>query len=360
MATNKKEHYDKLKVAPIIDELVDYAQLYYIFLSSLAASTYSLRYDIGVKPGHAFPELKYDFFHRDIRNDDKSQYAKIFDLNLIRLGEQLDSKSGEYFNPSKDRNITFVDSGIFTLSEFGKDRGNRYTNQARKENVVKPSNDGTANCLGVLRHLSTVRFKQYAFIVWDEQKLSAFSGLEAAMAETNIFIAKQKKKTKITLPLWFIEGTILEWCQDKFNGAYEKYIYLRNDKTLFSYAVSHLSAFFNNLTRNINNTFGYRKLALSLSGVNVNGAQEKSGEESFFLMNKIVFSNRYRTDCYKGFFDTLKKQAKVGINEMSSFDGVTATIEELIRTNGFFATELSQALIEKVTMNIEVKKKNEK
>lgn len=354
---NKTTHYDKLKVANIKDELLDYAQLYYIYISSLAASTYALRYDVGVKIGHALPEIKYDFFHRDFRNDKDSQISKIFDMNLIRLGEQLDGKSGDVFVPSEDKTATLADFGVLTLSEFGKDRGNRFTNQSRKDNKVKPQNDGTANCLGILRHLVTVRYKQYGFIIWDEQKLSAFSGLEAAMAENNIFLGKQNRKTKLTLPLWFVEGTILEWCQDKFNGAYEKYIYLRNDKTLFSYAVSHLSAFFNNLTRNINNTFGYRKLALSLSGVNVNGAQEKSGEESFFLMNKIVFSNRYRTDCYKGFFDTLKKQAKVGINEMSSFDGVTATIEELIRTNGFFATELSMALIEKVTQNIEVKKK---
>ena len=46
---NKYEHYDKLKVANIIDELIDYAQLYYIYISSLAASTYSLRYDRGVE-----------------------------------------------------------------------------------------------------------------------------------------------------------------------------------------------------------------------------------------------------------------------------------------------------------------------
>ena len=345
---NKNEHYDKLKVAKIVDELIDYAQLYYIYISSLAASTYSLRYDRGIELTHAFPGLKYNFFHRDFRGDKDSENAKIFDLNLIRLNNQLDNENDEndgVFQPKKDKNITLFDFGLLTLSEFGKDRGNRYTNQQRKDKKVKPSNDGTSNCLGVLRHLTTVRYKQYGFIIWDEQKLSAFSGLEAAMAETNIFISKQKKNQKSALPLWFFEGVIIDWFSSRYNYLYQKYIYLRNDQTLFSYIASHISSFFNNLNRNLINTFGYRKVELSLSGVNVNGAQEQRGDDSFFLMNKIVFSDRYQTDCYKGFFDNLKRQAKEGINQFEAYSGKVATIQELVKTNGYFATELAQSIL---------------
>lgn len=353
---NKAYHYDKLKVAFIVDELTDYAQLYYIYISSLAASTYALRYDIGIKLTHAFPGLRYDFFHRDFRDDEDSEMAKIFDLNLIRLNNQLEndeSSSDGIFTPKEDKNITLFDFGLLTLSEFGKDRGNRYTNQQRKEKKVKPSNDGTANCLGVLRHLTTVRHKQYGFIIWDEQKLSAFSGLEAAMAETNIFISKQNKNQKSALPLWFFESVILEWFSSRYNYLYQKYIHLRNDQTLFSYIASHISAFFNNLIRNLDNTFGYRKVVLSLSGVNVNGAQEQRGEDSFFLINKIVFSNRYQTDCYKGFFDNLKRQAKEGINQFDSFKGIAASIQELYKTNGYFASELVDAISMYYEMNQE-------
>lgn len=360
LAENKKEHYDQLKVVGIVDELIDYAQLYYIFISSLAASTYSLRYDKGIKMSHAFPDLKYDFFHRDFRNDKQSENAKIFDLNLIRLNNQLDNENDAtegVFVPKKDKNITLFDFGILTLSEFGKDRGNRYSNQSRKDLKVKPSNDGTANCLGVLRHLTTVRYKQYGFIVWDEQKLSSFSGVEAAMAETNIFISKQNKTIKNALPLWFFEDIILEWFSSRYNKLYQKYIKMRNDQTLFSYIVSHVSAYFNNLGRKIINTFGYRKLALSLSGVNVNGAQEQRGDDSFYLMNKIIFSDRYQTDCYKGFFDNLKRQAKQGINEFDSFSGKVATIQELVKTNGYFATELAQSIMEYLDQNKEAAKK---
>lgn len=355
---NKTEHYDDLSVANIIDELIDYAQLYYIYISSLAASTYSLRYDKGIMLSHAFPGLRYDFFHRDFRNDHESERAKIFDLNLIRLNNQLDNTNKEndgVFTPNKGKNITLFDFGLLTLSEFGKDRGNRYSNQSRKDLKVKPSNDGTSNCLGVLRHLTTVRHKQYGFIVWDDQKLSSFSGIEAAMAETNIFISKQNKNMKISLPLWFIEGVLLEWFSSRYNKLYQKYIHMRSDQTLFSYLVSHISSFFNNLCRNMLNTFGYRKIDLSLSGVNVNGAQEKRGEDSFYLFNKIVFSDRYQTDCYKGFFDNLKRQAKGGINQFDSFSGKVATIQELVKTNGYFSTELAQSIVAYIEQNIEAK-----
>ena len=132
---------------------------------------------------------------------------------------------------------------------------------------------------------------------------------------------------------------------------------MRNDQTLFSYFISHVSAYFNNLGRKIINTFGYRKLALSLSGVNVNGAHEQRGDDSFYLMNKIIFSDRYQTDCYKGFFDNLKRQAKQVINEFDSFSGKVATIQELVKTNGYFATELAQSIMEYLDQNEEAAQK---
>ena len=350
---NKNAHYDQLKVRDIDHELVDYAQLYYIYISSLAASTYSIRYDKGIKLDGNFPSLQYNFFHRDFRNDDQSENAKIFNQNLIRLNKQKKGENG-------DENITLFDFGLLTLSEFGKDRGNRYTNTLRKKEDVTPFNDGTANCFGVLRHLTTVRYKQYGFIIWDDQKLSSFSGYESAMAETNIFISKQRGNNKLALPLWFIEGTILDSLTYKYNYRYQKYIHLRNDRTLHSYFVSHVSAWLNNLQRNIINIFGYKRVSLSLSGVNVSGAQESRGDSSFFLMNKIIFSNRYETDCYKGFFDKLKLQAKEGINQFKSFKNSAATIEELMETKGYFASELAESIISYVNTNNTIEEENKK
>ena len=351
LTKEKVEHYDKHSVKSIQDELKDYAKLYFVYISRLTASTYSLRYDKGIvldEFNNHMPAMIYDFFHRDLRDESLNERAKIMDLNLLRLNKQLETE-----NKDEKPIITLFDFGILTLSEFGKDRGNRYTNQSRKNNETTPMNDGTTNCFGIIRHLTTIRHKQYGRLFWDEQKLSSFSGVEGAMAETNIFISKQKTKHKMTLPLWFIEGVILDWVLEHYRKLYYRYVHIRNDNNVFSWYFSHMYALLYNIQRNLMNTFGYKKIALNLSGVNVNGAQEKRDDRGFYIHDKIVYADRYETDCYKGFFDGLKRQAKVGINQLPEFKGRAATQDELSKTNGYFPTELENAISEYYLRNKE-------
>lgn len=353
---NKKKnaHYDELIVKTLEDEILDYSMLYYVYISALACSTYSIRFDKGLFMDGHFPSLTYDFFHRDLRDEEMSERAKIFDLNQIRLLKQKDSVQ----NDNTKRNIiSLFDAGLITLSEFGKDRGNRYSNLSRQNYDTKPSNDGTAACFGVFRHLTTIRNHQYGFIIWDEQKISAFSNAEAAMAETNIYLGTQNNSFKNAVPGFFMETTIIEWGKEHFSKQVDKYIKLRNDQTLYSYFYTRIAGFFANLSRKLNNIFGYRKIDMNLSGANINGAQENRGNKDFYLMNKIVFSDRYQTDCYSGFFDTLKLQSTKGINELKSYTGRVATAKELQETSGYFADELIDAIGSFVQENYDARKK---
>lgn len=354
LTKKKNAHYDELIVKSIEDEILDYSELYFIYISALACATYSIRFDKGLYMDGHFPSLQYDFFHRDLRDESKSERAKIFDLNQLRL---LKQKNQEKIN--KD-NISLFDFGLIALSEFGKDRGNRYSNLSRTNYDTKPSNDGTAACFGVFRHLATVRNHQYGFIIWDEQKISAFSNAEAAMAETNIYLSGQNNKFKNAVPGFFMEETIIEWGKQHFTGQIDKYIKLRNDQTLYSYFYLRIAGFFTNLSRKYNNIFGYRKIDMSLSGANINGAQEKRGNKDFYLMNKIVFSDRYQTDCYSGFFDTLKLQSTKGMNQLDSFKGRVASVRELQKTSGYFADELIGAIGSYVEQNYKKKKGDKK
>lgn len=131
----------------------------------------------------------------------------------------------------------------------------------------------------------------------------------------------------------------------------DRYIKTRNDQTLYSYFIKRIAGLFANINRYINNTFGYRRVGLSLSGVNVNGAQESRGDRPFYLLNKIIFSDRYQTDCYSGFFDTLKLQANKGINQLQEYSGLVASIEELLQQHGYFAGELITAIQDYIKMN---------
>lgn len=349
---NKTEHYDNLCVRKIQEELLDYAKLYYVYISDLGISTYSLRYDKGIMLTGHHPGLIYDHFHRDLRDKELDSRAKIMNLNLLRMNQQLVEETRN--NPSKDKNtITLVDFGLITLSEFAKERGNRYTNRTRDKNDVSPSSDGTTNAFGIIRHLTTIRHKQYCRIIWDEQKLSSFSGVEGAMAETNIFLSKQKTKSKLALNFWFIESVILEWFYSHYQKQYTRYIAIRNDNNFFSWYFSHMYGFFANKIRNITNTFGYRKISLGLSGVNINGAQEKRDDRGIYLLNKIIYADRYETDCYRGFFNKLKMQATIGVNQLEPFRHRAATQHELEETNGYFVSELVESLIKYVAANEE-------
>ena len=250
--------------------------------------------------------------------------------------------------------VTLVDFGLITLTEFAKERGNRYTNQNRKKNEVSPFNDGTTNAFGIIRHLTTIRHKQYCKIIWDEQKLSSFSGIEGAMAETNIFLSKQRAKHKLALPFWFIESVLLEWGYSHYMKQYNRYIQIRNDNNVFFWYFSHMYSFFANKIRNITNTFGYRRISVGLSGVNINGSQEKRDDRSIYLLNKITFADRYETDCYRGFFNKLKMQATMGINQLTSFKGRAATQSELELTHGYMSSELFDSITGFVVINDEI------
>lgn len=349
LTKKKNAHYDELIVKSLEDEILDYAQLYFIYISFLACATYSIRFDKGLYMDGHFPSLEYDFFHRDLRDETLSERARIFDLNQLRLLKQKESQDIKN-NPTK-RNVSLFDAGLIALSEFGKDRGNRYSNLSRGNYDTKPSNDGTAACFGVFRHLTTVRNHQYGYIFWDEQKISAFSNAEAVMAESNIFLSEQNNSFKNAVPHFFFESTVIEWGKEHFTRQIDRYIKIRNDQTLYSYFYLRIAGFFANLSRKLNNIFGYRNIDMNLSGANINGTQEKRGNKTFYLMNKIVFSDRYQTDCYSGFFDNLKRQSKKGINQLTSFSGRVATPGELHQTSGYFADELIEAISDYVEQN---------
>lgn len=358
LESQKTTHLDGLKEIKIIDALIIYAQLYYIYISTLGVSTYGFRYDKAIELNGTFPTLQYNFFHTKFADDEDSEYAKIFDLNMLRMYSQYNYEEVES-NLKNRKTRTLWDFGVGTFSEFGKERGNRFTNLSRNIDV-NPTKDGTPNFISVLRHVSTVNNYPYTCILCDEQKLGSFSGLEVAMAEYVVSIANSKETTKNALPLWLFEGIILDWGAEKFNKLQRKYVYTRNDQTLFSYIVGHCAAFFNGIQAKINNTFGYSRKDLSLSRQNVNGAQEKHGDTTFFLMNKVIYANRYKTDCYKGFFDALKKESKEGINELDSFNSTNASFDELLKTNGYFDSELGRSMATLILENRKIEEKKDK
>lgn len=352
---HKADYCNRLAVLSFEEELLNYAQLYYIFLSTLAISSYSIRFNIGLCGDDIHtPFLNYNFFNNDMRDiEDISVRAKILDYNKIRLYKQ----KGE---PGNSKPVSLVSEGVITISEMGKERGNAYTrrngNFDKEKDDVTPSNDGTAQFIGMIRHLTTIRNQQYGKMLWDDQKMSSINGYEAGMAETNIHIPGQKKDKRIAIPLFAFEEIALEWATSHFEHRYRKYIQNRNERTLYFYFISHMRLLLLKINNSIYNVFGYHRLTLNLSNTDVNGSQIKNKDHQFYILYNIVFASRYATDCYSKGFEGVFNTAVSGINNTASYAGLVATSSELKEQHGYFSDNISKAAQNYQLKNTDFKK----
>ena len=342
ISKKKSYHYDNLKNVSLLDEILDYAQLFYIYIGSLSISTYSINYDdCLIYDGLHHPIYDFDWLKRDYRYSEIRR-SKNIDFNMFRMLKTIDTN-----NP----HLAVLDSGIITLSEISKERGNAISNRDRKDDDVKPSNDGYAMTFKLIRHLGSVRHRCYIKTFWDDQRLGALSGDENNLAETNIYILANQPDFKLSIGLFFIESTILSWICDIFSNIVKKYITIRNDDNILISLIKYVASFSCNLKRNIFNAFAYKKMNVSLSNCSINGTQKNDDEMVYYIIPKIVYANRYRSSCYEGLFEKIKLKADYGINEMDEFAADVASAKEIQRQNSYWGRDLIMAISEKLSKN---------
>ena len=338
---NKAFHYDKLKNVSLLDEILDYAQLFYIYIGSLSISTYSINYDdCLIYDGLHHPVYDFDWLKRDYRINDIKR-SKNIDFNMFRMLKTIDAN-----NPK----LAVLDAGIITLSEISKERGNAVSNRDRKDDDVKPSNDGYPMTFKLIRHLGSVRYRCYIKTFWDDQRLGALSGDESNLAETNIYILANQPDFKLALNFYF-ESIILSWISDVFNGIIKRYITVRNDDNILFSLIKLIASISYNIQRNIFNAFSYRKLNVSLSNGSISGVQKANEETLFYIIPKIVYANRYKSSCYEGLFEKIKLKADFGINDMEEFASDVASAKEIQRQNSYWGRDLIKAISEKLSKN---------
>ncbi len=329
--------WDGLKQESIIEAIYDYAQIYYILISKLLESNYSIRVDKAVEITGHFPTYKWDPLKTNPRNLDSFHRSTPFDFNEMRIIKPVVDEN----NP--DSQTVLFDAGIMMISEYEKERGNRYTNQSRTFDTTSPSQDGTPVFNALIRHLTTVRHHCFGRIIMNGQDLNTLSGREIKMVETVMFIAPEKRKLKTALPLFWLENTILEWANEFFTVRDIKYSELRNDKSVYSWIVAKAASFFGWINRLINSNFGYESVPLTMSGANLDGSQVNKGQGMFNLIHKIPYSDVYYTDINKEYWKKAKIMAVSGINQRPEFSGPLATAEELKSMHGYLPAELALA-----------------
>lgn len=334
-------YYDGLKICKLEDELSDYAALFYIYTSKTVVANYQIRTDSYMTDSKTdrFPDFDYSWEKRDARKDEPYIRSSIIDFNSLRILKTMEIEGKELVKKM------IIDSGVYIVTEEDKDRGNRYSNQRRAELEVKPENDGTKITKKVLRHLGTIRNYCYLRYIYNMQQFGALAGDENFIAETNIYISKQtSKEFKWSIPLFFIEPVILRWVIEKKLNAIEKHAKARNDITLSFYINTRVARFFARVYSLLFNGYAYRPMNLSLSAPTMTGAQEDAGDTKFFIIRKIIYANRYRTDMMAGLFKEAKLRQNIGINQLKQYQGDIATIRELISQGGYFTTEIAETM----------------
>jgi len=329
--------WDGLKQESIIEAIYDYAQIYYILISKLLESNYSIRVDKALELTGHFPTYKWDPLKTNPRKLDSFHRSTPFDFNEMRIIKPVVDEN----NP--DSQTVLFDAGIMMISEYEKERGNRYTNQSRTFDATSPSQDGTPIFNALIRHLTTVRHHCFGRIIMNGQDLNTLSGREIKMVETVMFIAPEKRKLKTALPLFWLENTILEWAEEFFTIRDIKYSELRNDKSVYSSLVVKAASFFGWINRLIKGNFGYEGVPLAMSGANLDGSQVTKGQVIFNLIHKIPYSDVYFTDINKEYWKKAKLMAISGINQRPEFSGPLATAEELKSMHGYLPAELALA-----------------
>lgn len=335
----KRFVYDGLKIHTIEDELSDYAALYYLYTSKSIVANYQIRSDSFKEEDESdrFPNFNFDWMKRNKEDDAKSIRSSIINFNSFRILKKFELVR-------RAENDMLLDSGVFVVTEIDKDRGNRYSNQRRKGMDVNPENDGTKITGKLIRHLGTIRNYCYLRYIYNMQQFGGLAGDENFIAETNIYIKKQKKDFQWAIPMFWIEPVLLRWIIERSLNFIEKHIKARNDVTLRFYIVMRVTALLSSYYSRIFNTYAYKSMDLSLSSPTIKGDQEDSGDMQFYIIRKIIFANRYRTDMMAGLFKEAKLHQKIGVNQLKEYQGDIANIKELISQCGYFTTEIAEMM----------------
>ncbi len=322
---------DKLKLVNIWSVMENYAQEYFIYVtkSSLIIANFSVRTDSVLSDLGNLPMRDSDFYHRNSKFIyEMSRYAHIIDYDAMRLGRKVADK-----NPKKDS----IEFGAIGESENGKERKNNLQLQEikRKDEGTNQKNDGYTDFNKMMRHAATIDYVSFIRKFGDEQRPES---LGADVRDTyDVIHIKDGGKTKLALPFFFVEELFYAFFYDKFVNLYTKYRFVRADNTLVMYLLKKAASKLQNYYQNTYNLFGYAKMKIQVESGTLDG---ELTDKAYYLDNKRIYSDRFSTDCFSGFFETKALRSKIGIDDLEEYKTSKATLEELKMQNSYFVAEL--------------------
>ena len=270
---------------------------------------------------------------------ERSRRAHILDYDVLRLGRQLLDE-----NPRRGS----FEFGVVLLSEFAKERGNKITNEGIKkgDESTNQKNDLLTYALKVARHKATICGYPFIRFIADEQRPTS---LEADTRELMSIVHIEKKNpTELLVPMFFVEELIHDLLYPKFVSFYAEYRFNRGDTGLIIYLMHNIMSAYHNFYKRTYNLFGCNVLDVTVQDGRMEGEAQKA---KLHLLHKKVYSDRFATDCYNGFFAPELARSICSFDEYPEYRDTVATREELRFQNSYFVGDLEKISKEKESIN---------
>ena len=328
---------DKLQVVSLFDVLEDYAQLYFILMvQTYLVSNYAVRTDNLLADNGNFPMWDTELFKRDSRlMNDYSRHAHIIDFDMLRLGKKLveDNKQADFF-----------EFGVVLITEVGKERGNQIENRGKKktDETANTENDFTNKALKMIRHPAIVCNFVFCKVITDEQRPESWGADARDLCE--VVKINEKSDNFLAMPFFAAGELLYSFISRHFERLYSQYRFNRGDNTLLMYLVKSVSGKIINYHKRTYNLFGYNRLDIRVESGAVD--DKRIREFVYYLMFKKIYSNRFATNCYRGFYDEKILRSTVGINDIPEYAGVNATFDEMDGQKSYFFVDLKTNFIE--------------
>lgn len=311
----------------IYDAIRNYAQLYFIYSSttSLIVSNYPVRLDDDYDDAGNFPQWFDDFFRKDPSPPDKSRMSHVLVQDSMRLGKTMNPN-----NPLRDS----FEYGVAGLTEIGKERGNQKDMEGieKKAEEANQKNDLFNSQLKLIGHSATVYFIPFIRFLCDEQRPESWGADARELCD--IITLTEKSSDKILMPFFAIEEALYLVTKKVVGKLYDEQRYNRGDHTLSMYLLKGIYKKLYDHFQRVRNTFGGYTVATHVEAGNGEGKMEKS---KLFISRKKVYTNRFDTAAYRGFYAQKAKRSKYGLNDMPVYKGLTPSEEELhLQTSHFF------------------------
>ncbi len=332
------------RLQTLFGALRTYAKAYFIYMNeNPSISNYPIRFDGEFDDSEYLKLWDGDFYDRKPKEiKEKSRYSHILNQDHLRLGKKMD--------PDNPSNGCFS-FGIYSNTEWGKCRGNQLTTaDLRKDDeIVNQKNDLYAYSHKMARHANTtVANKVYFRFIGDEQRPESLAADQRDLCD--IISIQEKSEIKLALPGFAWLDKLYDKIYDPFKDFHFDYSNARGDMCLSMFLMKAVISTFSNFYKKLYNRFGYYTIQLVKEKGTTYGNSKGNASEpeiyTYYLPVMQVYSDRYSTDCYSGFFTKKQLEIQVGINDLECYTGLIMNEAQMKEQRDYFLNEIMEIMQE--------------